>query len=119
MSENQSTRRNFLQLLGLTAGATLVSSTALAGFIDHKAIRKLNPEQHEFMLCYGKWMDEFAEVTRNQKTDPDNIEYKHQLMALSEKAELFNPELAEFMKDETFSLIYQASIQRVSAEIKE
>ncbi len=106
-----------MQFLGLSAGSTLVGTSALGGFIDKESILKLNPEQQEFMIRYGHWMDEFIEVIRRQKSEPDNSENKHKIMALAERAEKFNPELAEFMKDETFSLIYKASIQRLSNEI--
>ena len=117
MTNNQPTRRNFLQFLGLSAGSVLVNTNAFAGFIDHESILKLNPEQQEFMLRYGKWMDEFIEVIRTQKTEPGNMENKVRMIALTEKANEFNPELAQFMKDKTFSLIYRASIQRMSSEI--
>jgi hypothetical protein len=118
MSEQQSSRRGFLKLLGLTAGATLASKNVFAAFIDKTEIRKLNPKQQEFMLRYGKWMDEFIEMIRVQKTDPDNITNLKKMVELSEKAEALQPELSEFMKDETFALIYHASIDRVSREIE-
>jgi hypothetical protein len=118
MSEEQSSRRNFLKFLGLSAGATLVSSSALAAFVDKKEILKLNPEQQEFMIRYGKWMDEFTEVIRIQKSQPDNLENQKKILPLSEKAERLQPELTEHMKDETFSIIYLASIERMSMEIK-
>ena len=74
MSEKETTRRKFLQFLGLTAGATMLSSDALASPVDEAEILKLNPEQQEFMISYGKWMDEFIDVIRIQKTDPANKE---------------------------------------------
>jgi hypothetical protein len=117
MANKQSTRRNFLQLLGLSASATLVSTTALAGIIDTTEIKKLNPKQQAFMIGYAKWMDAFIKVIRIKKTDPDNKENNKKLIALTEKAEKFKPELSEYMKDETFRLIYQASIERMSKEI--
>ncbi len=117
MSDNNSSRRKFLQLLGLTASSTLINTSAIAGFIDQTTIHKLNPEQQEFMLRYGKWMDEFIEVIHIQKKEPDNIENKHKMIALTEMAEKFNPELSEFMKDQTFSLIYNESILRMTNTI--
>ena len=118
MSEQQSSRRNFLKFLGLSASATLVSTSALASFIDKTEIRKLNPEQQEFIMRYGKWMDEFIEVIRLQKSDPNNIENHKKMITLTEKAEKFQPELTEFMQDETFALVYKISIERVSKDIK-
>ena len=118
MSEEQSSRRNFLKFLGLSASATLVSTSALASFVDKTEIRKLNPEQQEFMIRYGKWMDELTQVARIQQAEPDNLENQKKMVPLSEKAEQLQPELTEHMKDETFAIVYLASIERVSKEIK-
>ena len=117
MSDIQASRRKFLQLLGLSAGATLVSTTGIAGFVDPETIHKLNPEQQEFMMRYGQWMDEFIEVIRVQKSEPGNTENNHKMIALTERAEAIQPELATYMKDDTFSMIYKASIERMSKEI--
>lgn len=117
MSDQQSSRRNFLKILGLSAGASLAGKNALAAFVNKEEIRKLNPAQQEFMIRYGKWMDEFTEVIRIQKAEPENMENQKKMVALTERAEKFQPELAGFMKDETFALIYKASIQRVTNEI--
>jgi len=38
MSEEKPSRRNFLKFLGLSTGATLVSTSALASFVDKKEI---------------------------------------------------------------------------------
>jgi hypothetical protein len=117
MTEKESTRRKFLKFLGLSAGATFVSTKALAGIIKSEDIKKLNPNQQEFMVRYGKWMDEFIDVIRIQKKDPANSENNKKMIALTERAEQFKPELSEFMKDETFSLVYKVSIERMSKEI--
>ncbi|MCX6292647.1 MAG: hypothetical protein NT126_12945 [Bacteroidetes bacterium] len=117
MTEKKSTRRKFLQFLGLSAGATLASTTSLGNFISREEVRRLNSEQQEFMMEYGKWMDEFIEVIRIQKTDPGNMENNKKMIALTETAEQWQPRLTEFMKDETFALIYHASIERMKKEI--
>ncbi|HKR07117.1 MAG TPA: hypothetical protein VJY62_20940 [Bacteroidia bacterium] len=117
MSEKQSSRRKFLQVLGVTAGASLVNTNALAGFVEHQQLLKLNPAQQEFMVRYGKWMDEFIEAIRIKKLYPGNVENQKKMFFLSAEAEKFKPELTEFMKDETFSMIYKASIERVTKEI--
>ena len=113
----QSTRRNFLQLLGLSVSATLLSTSAIAGFIDETEISKLSPEQQRFMIRYGKWMDEFIKVIHIRKTDPGSHGNNRNMIALTEKAEEMKPELNEFMKDKTFQQIYKASIQRMSKEV--
>ena len=117
MSEDQSSRKKFLQLLGLSAGAVLVSNSALAGIVNHEEILKLNPEQQEFMIRYGKWMDEFIEIIRIQKTEPDNIENHKKMIVLTEKAEEMQSKLTEYMQDKTFAMIYMVSIERMRKEI--
>ena len=117
MNDAQSTRRKFLQLLGLTAGATIVSTGALAKIIDSQEIHKLNPEEQKFMLRYGQWMDEFIEVIAIQKKDPDNISNNHRMMQLSDQAKEWQPQLTTFLKDEKFALIYRASIERMTNDI--
>lgn len=114
---NQSTRRNFLQFFGLTAAASLISKNTWAGIAGEAEIRRLNPKQQSFMIGYGSWMDEFIEVIRIQKKYPDNKENNRKMIALTISAEKFKPELTEFMKDETFQLIYKASIERMSKEV--
>jgi len=60
--------------IGLAAGATILASSAQANPFDNAEVKKLNPKQQEFMLRYGKWMDDFTEVVRLQKVDPYNLE---------------------------------------------
>ncbi|HKR05355.1 MAG TPA: twin-arginine translocation signal domain-containing protein [Bacteroidia bacterium] len=117
MSETQSSRRNFLKVLGVTAGATVASTTTFAGLIDHTKIQKLNPEQKEFMLTYEKWMDEFIDAIRKKKAEPENLENHKKMAALAERAATWKPQLTEYMKDKTFALIYQEAIQRTKKEI--
>ena len=117
MSEQQSSRRKFLRVLGLTGAASLVAPSALAGINKHSEILKLNPEQQEFMIRYEKWMDEFLEVIRIKKDNPENHENNEKMIALTLKVEKMKPELTEFLKDQTFATIYMASIKRVRDEI--
>jgi hypothetical protein len=117
MSEQESTRRKFLKLLGLTAGAGLIENSVLAGSLNREEILKLNKEQQEFMLLYEKWMDEFIGVIRIQKTEPHNVENQKRMMALTEIASEWKPQLTEYMKEKNFALIYNASIERMKTEI--
>ena len=117
MSEQKSSRRKFVKLLGLTGAASMVGPNALASFNDDSEILKLNPEQQEFMVRYGKWMDNFIEVIRIKKKSPENQENNEKMVALTERVQKMKPELTEFLKDETFSMIYMASIKRVKDEI--
>lgn len=117
MSEAQSSRRDFLKVLGVTAGATVAATTSFAGLIDHTEIQKLKPDQKEFMLAYEKWMDEFTEAIRAKKKDPGNMENNKKMSALAEQAAAWKPKLTEYMKEKSFALIYQEAIERVSKEI--
>ena len=117
MSETQSSRRKFLKVIGVTAGATVAATTAFAGLLNHFEIEKLNPEQKEFMLTYEKWMDEFIDAIRIKKKEPGNLENHQKMMALTERAAAWKPKLTEYMKDKTFALNYQDAIARTTKEI--
>lgn len=117
MSSEQSTRRKFLKFLGLSAGVTLAAPAAFASFVDPEEIKRLNPEQREFMVRYGKWMDEMTQVARIDLDEPENMENKQRKMVLAENAEKLQPELDIHMKDKTFALIYNESIKRLTVEI--
>lgn len=117
MSKKESNRRNFLKYLGLSVGTTLLSTNVFASFINESELKKLNFEQQEFMIRYGKWMDEFVEGIKLQKEDPENLDYKKSMLEISNNVKELQPELNEFMKDETFALIYKESIKRVTKEI--
>jgi len=113
----EQSRRKFLQILGLSAGASIASTSVLGNIIDREEIHRLKPEQQEFMLKYGQWMDEFIEVIRFQKQHPENIDNHKKMMALTETAEKWQPQLTENMKEESFFLIYNASIEKMKREI--
>ena len=117
MSEIQTSRRNFLKVMGVTAGVSMASSTVLAGLLDHTVIQKLNPEQKEFMLTYEEWMDEFIDAIRIKNKEPGNLENHKKMAALAERAAAWKPKLTEYMKDKTFALIYQDAIARTTKEI--
>jgi len=103
--------------IGLVTGGTLMGGSALASSFNPDDIKKLNPEQQDFMDRYGKWMDDFTEVIRLQKKDPDNVSYRKRMEEITEQGGEFKPELAKHMKDKTFSIIYLESIKRVKNEI--
>jgi hypothetical protein len=117
MLDSKSSRRNFFKFLGLTAGTTLMSQASFGAHLDQTEIKKLTAEQKEFIMLHEKWMDEFIEVIRVQKTDPENQENNQKMIAITEMADEFKPQLNEFMKDSTFALIYKMSLERMSKEI--
>lgn len=98
---------------GLATGGAIIGSSALANKFTDEDIKKLNPEQQEFMDRYGKWMDDYAEAIRLQKKDPNNVEYQSIMQAISLDAAKFKPELDIHMKDQSFLLIYLEAIKRV------
>ncbi|MBX9851335.1 MAG: hypothetical protein K2X86_06205 [Cytophagaceae bacterium] len=113
-----SSRRKFLKFFGLSAGMTVAGTTAFAGLIDSSEhIRKLNPQQKEFMIRYEKWMDEFIEAIHLKKKEPGNAENQKKIMKLSEQASEWKPQLSEYMKDPEFIAVYQVCIQRMKKEI--
>jgi hypothetical protein len=103
--------------MSLLAGGTLLGGPALSNTINADEIKKLNPEQQEFMERYGKWMDDFIEVIRLEKQDPTNIEYKDRIQELTKRGGEFKPELDKHLADKTFFIIYLESIKRVKNEI--
>ena len=118
MTKQNSSRRKFLKLLGLSTTASIVSTNTFLANNPDSEIKKLNPEQQEFMIRYEKWMDEFLDVIRIKKEKPYDVENNKKMDLLTKKVEKMKPELTTFLKDETFAIIYMASIKRVKDEIK-
>ena len=117
MSDQESSRREFMKKAGIVVGGTLIASDLAASSSNKDAVRKLNPEQNEFMERYGKWMDDFTEVIKLQKKEPYNEEFRARMEVLTQRSQDFKPELSRHMKDKTFNLIYLESIKRVKYEI--
>lgn len=118
MSDEPTSRKKFLQMLCLAAGATIVSKSGLAKGFDPVEIRKLTPEQQKFMGEYEKWMDEFTKIVRVQKTAPEDMENHKRMIALTEQAEKFQLELDKHLQDATFAFIFRISIERMTNEIE-
>ena len=117
MSDSNSTRRKFLKIFGLTAGATLIGSICTAAQLDQTEIKKLTAEQQDFIILHEKWMDDFIEIVRVQKTAPEDPENNKKMIAITERADEFKPKLNEFLKDGIFAVIYKMSLERMSKEI--
>lgn len=115
----ESSRRKFLMKLGLTVGATfaVTSSSLTANVLDNKDEFPITDEQMKFMRKYEKWMDEFVEVIRMQKVDPENYENNKNIVRLSEIAKGWQNQLVGYMKDENFARHYMAATQRMTLEI--
>ncbi len=117
MSDSKSTRRKFLKIFGMTAGATLISSISTAAHLDQTEIKKLTSEQQEFIMLHEKWMDEFIAVIRVQKEFPEDTANNKKMISITERADEFKPKLNEFLKDGIFAVIYKMSLERMSKEI--
>ena len=116
MEEEKPKRRDFIKMFGLTVGASVAGLNAMASFPPEE-IRELNASQREFMTRYGVWMDEYVELIKLQKLNPENTDIKKEIVAHAEAAEKFQAELREHMKDGTFSVIFKEAIKKVSSEI--
>ena len=121
MDGYESTRREFLKKLGLIAGATAITASGVSGvaeiITDKKEKYKLTHEQSEFMLKYEIWLDQFHDMAKYQKIDPEHLENNKKLVALSEDAKNWQKQLIEFMKDENFARYYMITTERVTATI--
>lgn len=111
-------RRRFLSTLGLSLGVTLTGTKVLHGASGNEAeLLAITPEQQAFMQNYERWMDQFVEVIRVQKKDPNNLENNKKIVALSEEAKLFQEELKGYMKEENFARYYMFATERMTLEI--
>jgi hypothetical protein len=118
MDKKETLRRKFIKYAGISTTGILfskaVQATESSVYADYK---NMNDEQKEFFNRYEKWMDEFTEVIRLLKKDPENPEFKQKMEVATEKAHLFKSEIAKHMKDKNFAAVYIASIKRVKDEI--
>lgn len=130
MDGYDSNRRDFLAKLGLLVGAATLSASGFSKvskfsegsqfseiILDKKDQFKLTPEQSKFMSMYEKWLDEFHDMAKFQKNDPDHLENNKKLVALSEEAKKWQKELIEYMKDENFARHYMIVTEKVTATI--
>lgn len=109
-------RRDFLKKLGLIGGAA--SLTAVGGVVgllaDQREEIVLTPEQKQFLDKYENWLEDFREMAKFQKIDPEHLENNKKLMALSEEAAKWQGELVQHMKNENFARYYMIITERVT-----
>ena len=111
-------RRSFLRKLGLTVGATIAASSMVsANIMNSTNTMNISPDQKLFMDNYEKWMDEFIEVIKIQKVDPENYENNKDIVKLSEQAKKWQNQLTVYMKDEDFARYYMTATERMTLEI--
>jgi hypothetical protein len=118
MDPYEDKRRGFLRKLGFTLGATLTATSLIsANIVDPSPEMNITPEQKLFMDHYGKWMDEFIEVIKIQKVDPENIENNKNIVLLSERSKKWQTKLHDYMTDENFARYYMTATERMTLEI--
>lgn len=112
-------RRDFLKKLGLTVGSmVLVGSSATAKIIEEKIQFPLTEKQQQFIDMYENWMDNFIEMIKIQRNNPDDLENNKKLMALTDESHSWQKELIENMKDQNFAKHYMIISERMTKEIK-
>ena len=118
MDGYEDNRRQFLRRLGFTLGGTLTASSLIsANIIDTGKDMNINAEQKKFMDSYEKWMDEFIEVIRIQKVDPENMENNKNIVLLSERSKTWQFKLHEYMTDDNFARYFMKTTERMTLEI--
>jgi hypothetical protein len=111
-------RRRFLSKLGLTLGVTLTGTKVMQGENEASAdVLTISSGQKTFMQNYERWMDDFIEVIKVQKKDPENLENNMKIVSLSEEAKQFQAELMGYMEDENFARYYMVATERMTLAI--
>lgn len=111
-------RRDFLKKLGLTVGGiAFAGSAATAKIIEAKINFPLSTEEQLLIDKYEIWMDNFIEVIKIQRNDPDNLENNKRIMVLTDESHSWQPQLIKFMKDENFARHYMIISERMTKEI--
>ncbi len=111
-------RRRFLTKIGLTLGVSLTGTKVMQGENEHPSDAfAISPEQMVFMQNYERWMDDFIEVIKIQKKEPNNLENNKKIVALSEEAKVFQSQLIGYMSDDNFARYYMVSTERMTLAI--
>ena len=101
MSNQNSTRRGFLQKFGVTVGATaIIDKEVLADInLNHFSSEK---DRKDFLLRYETWINDYIEVVEKEKLSNSEISNKHRIMELSEQANGWQSQIKEYLKYEDF-----------------
>jgi hypothetical protein len=63
-------------------------------------------------------MDQFVDVIKARRSDPDNLELNKKLMSLSEQHEVWQKEVKGYMEDPNFAKHYMIVTERMTNEIE-
>ena len=107
MSNKNTSRRGFLQKLGVTVGA--------ATLIDKEAFADINPnrfsskqDRRQFLENYKVWVNEYIEVVEKEKINNADVSNKHKIMELSAQADGWQEQIKEYLKEDAFKQEYIA-----------
>lgn len=118
MDAYEETRKDFLKKLGLTLGISVLPTMRISSVIlDKRETVVLTTEMQEFMNQYELWMDEYIEVIRKFKFNPDDMDNNTNMVRLCNIAKEWQPKLIEYMKDKDFARYYMISTERMTKEI--
>lgn len=114
----EESRRQFLAKLGLTVGSVAVGSAKIsATVLNRKEDFPLTIEQQKLMANYEVWMDKFIPAVQAQRANAEDLIAKAKIMELSREAEMWQPDLIEFMKDDNFARYYMTATERLTKEV--
>lgn len=119
MDSYESTRRGFIQKLGLSVGGAMLAGGIKGAQIIEKSVDfPLSEEQQTFINRYEEWMDGFVEVIKERRTSPDDLEVNKRLMKLSEQHEGWQKKVKSYMDDENFAKHFMIVTERMTNEIE-
>lgn len=101
MSNQNSTRRGFLQKLGVTVGAVALINNEVLADINLNSYSS-EQDRKDFLLKYEIWINDYIEVVEKEKLSNSEISNKHRIMELSEQANGWQPQIKEYLKHEDF-----------------
>ncbi|WP_372752173.1 hypothetical protein [Labilibaculum sp.] len=105
MSNQNSTRRVFLQKLGVTVvAATAVNKELFADVNLNRFSSK--QDRTDFLQQYEKWINEYIEVVDKEKSSKTDVANKHRIMELSEQASGWKEQIKEYLQHDDFKQKY-------------
>lgn len=101
MNTKNSTRRGFLQKLGVTVGATALLDKEVLADINLNRYSS-EKDRKDFLLKYERWINDYIEVVEKEKLSNSDISNKHRIMELAEQANGWQSQIKEYLQHEDF-----------------